>query len=285
MTEENKDKYKTKIGDAYRYNHGKPRFDLINPLAHRDLVNVLTNGANKYGDRNWENGFAWTSVLASLERHLNAFKACEDYDDETKLLHIAHVAANAHFLNSFYYIFPQGDDRPKYHHKKYNIGLDIDGVIADFIGSWLELYPDINYSDSWYIDREIITKFDTMKDNGELDDFYLNLKPLIDPKEITFDFKCYVTSRPVDSKITEKWLSLNKFPEVPVHTVPLRKSKYEILKEHNIDIFIDDSYTNFVDLNNKGILTYLYDRPHNRKFDVGHLRIKNLSEIPVLKPY
>lgn len=278
-------KYKTSKGDAYRYNEGKLRFDLVNPYAHKDLVKVLTLGANKYFDRNWEKGFSWSSVIASLKRHLNALEAGEDYDNESGLLHISHVAANAHFLNTFYYIFPQGDDRPKHNQNKHKIGLDIDGVIADFIGSWLHLYPELKYSNSWYIDRHILDKFDIMKKNGTLDDFYLNLKPLIKPSEITFDFNCYVTARPVDSKITEEWLRFHGFPELPVHTLSPRESKFDKLNELGIDIFIDDSYSNYVDLNNKGILTYLYDREHNRKHNVGHLRLTNLSDLPIYKTY
>ena len=41
-------------GGGLRFNTGKPRFDLVQADAHRDMVMVLTAGANKYADRNWE---------------------------------------------------------------------------------------------------------------------------------------------------------------------------------------------------------------------------------------
>ena len=67
-----------------RYNSGKPRFDLVHPWSHEQMVNVLTVGANKYHDRNWEDGMAWSNVIASLKRHLNAIEAGEDLS----LIHI-----------------------------------------------------------------------------------------------------------------------------------------------------------------------------------------------------
>ncbi len=99
------------MGDAKRFNAGKLRYDLVNPHAHEGMVRVLTSGAEKYGDHNWERGMPWTAVLASLKRHLAAIEKGCDYDDESGELHIDHLACNAHFLSAYYRIFPQGDDR------------------------------------------------------------------------------------------------------------------------------------------------------------------------------
>ena len=84
-------------GEGMRFNEGKLRYDLVEPRAFRDFVEVLTDGANKYHDRNWENGFSWTSVIASLKRHIAAVEQGEDYDQESGRLHIAHAACNIHF--------------------------------------------------------------------------------------------------------------------------------------------------------------------------------------------
>ena len=75
------EKFTTGIGTGMRFNQGKLRYDLVEPRAHRDMVDVLTYGAEKYYDRNWENGLSWTSVLASLKRHIAAFEAGEDFDN------------------------------------------------------------------------------------------------------------------------------------------------------------------------------------------------------------
>ena len=50
-------------GDGVRFNEGKLRYDLVHPKAHEDMVSVLTRGAVKYKDRNWERGMKWSNVL------------------------------------------------------------------------------------------------------------------------------------------------------------------------------------------------------------------------------
>lgn len=270
-------------GSGLRFNEGKLRYDLVEPHAFRDFVEVLTDGANKYFDRNWERGLSWTSVLASLKRHIAAIEMGEDRDPESGRLHIAHAACNVHFLNAFYYTFPQGDDRPKRILNRPNIGLDIDGVLADFAGAWHKKYPEISATpNSWFFDRKIGKRFKAMKEDGTLDEFYLNIPTLIKPEDIPFDPHCYITSRPVTTEITQQWLDKNKFPTKPVVTVELQASKAEVAKKAGVEIMIDDSYENFVDLNNNGVFTYLYTAPWNERYDVGHMRINSLKDIPLL---
>jgi hypothetical protein len=271
-------------GGGLRYNKGKLRYDLVHPKAFEDFVRVLTMGAEKYFDRNWENGLSWCSVIASLKRHVAAIEKGEDYDKESGLLHIAHVACNVHFLNTFYYTFPQGDDRPKRFLKLPKIGLDIDGVIADFSGSWNKLYPEISATpNSWYFDRKVGERMDEMREKGSLDEFYLNIKPLLNPDTLPFEPCCYITSRPVTQEITEKWLDKFDFPRKKVISIDLLTSKVDAAKKAGVEIFIDDSYENFVDLNNNGIFTYLYTAPWNVKYDIGHMRLNSLMEIPLLQ--
>ena len=57
-------------GTGKRYDKGKLRYDLIHPESHRDMTRVLSEGAVKYPERNWENGMPWSKVIASLKRHL-----------------------------------------------------------------------------------------------------------------------------------------------------------------------------------------------------------------------
>jgi hypothetical protein len=54
---------------------GKGRFDLIPPYAIYRLARHYENGANKYGDRNWEKGQNLSRYLDSAKRHLNKFLA------------------------------------------------------------------------------------------------------------------------------------------------------------------------------------------------------------------
>ena len=271
-------------GQGLRFNKGKLRYDLVEPNAYKDFVQVLTDGAEKYFDRNWERGLSWTSVLASLKRHIAAMEMGEDYDKESGRLHIAHAACNVHFLNAYYYIFPQGDDRPKRYLNLPKIGVDVDGVLADWTGAWAKLHPELSpVPTSWYFDREVGKRFNEMREAGTLNDFYLSIEPLINPIELIFEPYCYITSRPVLKEITEQWLDKFNFPTKPVYSVEIRQSKVQIAKDAGVQIFIDDSFENFVELNNNGIFTYLYTQPWNTKYDVGHMRLNSLNEIPLLK--
>jgi hypothetical protein len=271
-----------KKGTALRFNEGKLRYDLVNPQAHRDMVKVLTYGSVKYNDRNWEKGLGWTSVLASLKRHIAAYEAGEDFDPESGELHMAHAACNIHYLNAYYYIFPQGDDRPKNFLNIPKIGLDVDEVLCNFICGWKKRW-DIETPEMWYFDRKMTEKFKLMEDNGELVDFYMNLKRKIDPKDLPFEPYCYITSRPINHDTTKQWLDYNGFPQTKVYSLPLKASKVEAAIESGVDVFVDDSFRNFQELNNAGVLCYLFDAPHNQRYDVGHLRIKSLHDLPWFK--
>ncbi len=259
--------------EGLRYNQGKSRYDLIHPLAEKGMVDVLTYGANKYEEKNWEKGMAWSKIIASLRRHLAAIEKGEDYDAESGLLHADHVQCNAHFLSAYYRIYPQGDDRRKYTPK---IGLDIDEVICNWTGAWCEKfgYPIPEHWNFSYSNKEHFESF-----GEDLEEFYLNIPAKIRPSDLPFEPHCYITSRSVPVELTKQWIQKHGFPTVPVYCVGHNQSKVEVAKESGIDIFVDDSYSNFTELNQAGICTFLMDAPHNRKYNVGYRRITNLNQI------
>lgn len=282
--DKNSEEFLTGKGHGLRFNQGKLRYDLVHPKAHEDFVQVLTDGAVKYFDRNWESGLSWCSILASLKRHIAAIEVGEDYDKESGRLHIAHAACNVHFLNAFYYIFPQGDDRPKNFLNLPKISLDIDGLLADWTGAWAKIHPELSATPhSWYFDRIVGKRFNAMREAGTLDEFYINIEPLIKPEDLHFEPHCYITSRPVSKEISEQWLDKYRFPSRPVYSVDIKESKVKIAKDAGVEIFIDDSFENFVELNNAGVFTYLYTAPWNIKYDVGHMRLNSLNDLPQLK--
>lgn len=266
-------------GEGLRLNEGKTRHDLVPAFAQEQYARVLTAGSLKYAERNWEKGMDWSKVVASMKRHILAFERGEDFDKETGLLHMAHVMCNAGFLTEYYKIYPQGDDRPHTYLDIPKIGLDIDEVLCDWLGAWRELWGIKDAPTSWYFDRQILKRFEDMKKDGTLDDFYLQLKPLIKGEDIPFEPHCYITSRPVPTEISELWLDMNGFPSRPVYTTSSEKSKVDLAKEAGVEIFVDDSFSNFESLNKAGICCYLYDTPHNQRYDVGHKRIKSLNEL------
>lgn len=87
--------------EGLRYDTGKNRLDLIPPEWVWGLGDVLTKGAAKYEDRNWEKGMKWSRVFGPMLRHAYKFMAGERYDEETGCHHLAMVAWNALALMSY----------------------------------------------------------------------------------------------------------------------------------------------------------------------------------------
>lgn len=292
---------------AKRYNKGKSRHALIPEFAKEALADVYTRGAHKYSvykdkqgneiqgkdipfekvgeyeliedaSSNWRLGQDWMGCIDSAMRHIEAWKRGEDFDSELGTYHLANAAWGMFSLLEFYKIFPEGDNRPHAYLTEKKIGLDIDEVLADWIGDWTDI-RDLPKPSSWFFDRELLDKFEEMKSKGELDKFYMELKPLIKPEDIPFEPHCYITSRPVDSAVTEAWLAKHGFPARPVFTTTKERTKVVIAKEQGLDIFVDDAWHNFKALNQAGICTFLMDAGHNQRYDVGFKRIKSLKEI------
>ena len=84
-----------------RHDEGKVRLDLIPPEWVMALGNVLTIGAKKYADRNWELGMPWSKVWGPLLRHAFKWLLGEQYDKETGCHHLAMVAWNALALMTY----------------------------------------------------------------------------------------------------------------------------------------------------------------------------------------
>jgi hypothetical protein len=55
-------------------------------------------GAAKYADRNWEKGINYSRVYSALRRHLAKWWNRQEFDPESGMNHLAHVATNAVFL-------------------------------------------------------------------------------------------------------------------------------------------------------------------------------------------
>lgn len=91
----------------------KPRHDLIAPELPDYVARVLTFGAEKYGERNWEKGMKWHRPFAALMRHIWAWWSGECYDPETGLPHLAHAACCVMFLLAYEERNIGEDDRPK----------------------------------------------------------------------------------------------------------------------------------------------------------------------------
>lgn len=297
-----------------RFNSTKThRPELIPQYALDEVCRILTDGAHKYtifkqkdgaeisgadiskqdaagleivsrGDNNWRFGMSWTKgALGSLKRHLSDWEKGLDIDPDDGQLLMAKIATNALFLTEWSKTYPQGDDRWKQYLHIPKIGLDIDDVLADFIPEFAKKY-NLPAPTSWNWSYKKDASFaDFVKDERAMDDFYSRLSPLVLPEEIPFEPVAYITSRTCATSVTKNWIEKNGFPPAPVITVGMEVSKVEAIKNAGIEVFVDDRYDNFVELNNAGICCYLFDSSHNRRHNVGNKRIKSLSELPWFK--
>lgn len=78
--------------EGRKFDTAKPRWDLLPFDALDEVAIVLKYGAEKYAPRNWEKGIAWGRLLAAALRHLSAWALGHEFDDESKLPHLAHAA-------------------------------------------------------------------------------------------------------------------------------------------------------------------------------------------------
>lgn len=96
-----------------KFDAGKPRYDLIPPEIEEAIAKVLTFGASKYGERNWELGMNWGRTYAALRRHMAAWWSGENTDAETGMPHTWHAACCIAFIVSFEARGVGTDDRYK----------------------------------------------------------------------------------------------------------------------------------------------------------------------------
>ena len=101
-----------------KFDSGKPRMDLIRPEFTLALGQALGYGAEKYNEKLGEipnylkgDGFHYSKIIGSLERHIAEWKMGIDIDDESKLNHLALAAANLQFLLTYQLTEKGIDDR------------------------------------------------------------------------------------------------------------------------------------------------------------------------------
>lgn len=91
----------------------KNRLELIPPELIWAVGEVLTFGAKKYRDRNWEHGMKWSRPFGALMRHMWAWWWGEKNDPETGMSHLWHALACLSFLVTYEERHVGEDDRWK----------------------------------------------------------------------------------------------------------------------------------------------------------------------------
>jgi len=87
---------KESVGD--KFDKDKNRLDLIPAEAIEAAGWILTHGAKKYAERNWQKGIKYGKIYGALQRHLQAFWRGEDFDKESTYPHLWHALCNTLFL-------------------------------------------------------------------------------------------------------------------------------------------------------------------------------------------
>jgi len=98
---------------AKKYDDEKVMMHLLPPELLTGTAQVLTFGAKKYSERNWELGMNWSRPYGALMRHLWAWWSGQDKDKETGMSHLWHAACCLAFLMAYEARKSGRDDRPK----------------------------------------------------------------------------------------------------------------------------------------------------------------------------
>ena len=87
------------LTEGLKLDQDKPRWELMIPLWPQleQVVKVLTYGATKYADNNWQLVEPSERYWAAAQRHLGASRT-EYLDEETGLPHLAHAICCLLFL-------------------------------------------------------------------------------------------------------------------------------------------------------------------------------------------
>lgn len=92
----------------------KPRISLIPRSAIWATAEAFTYGASKHGDFSWkENSHTLTQMLDKALRHISQFSDGQDFDDDSKLLHLGSACADLCIAIDIFTNYKGLDDRFK----------------------------------------------------------------------------------------------------------------------------------------------------------------------------
>lgn len=181
--------------------------------------------------------------------------------------------------------------------KPWEIGFDIDGVVADTMAAFFKVAREEFGIDTYRL-KDIICYWleecvDIPKDilNEILnklvyDPFGCDLRLMTGAAETLKKISEYttlhfVTARPVVEPIRE-WLvyKLKDIPESKINVIATGKhnAKAQEIKRLGLSYFVEDHFETCICLYEKGINSIIYDQPWNQG-DTPFLRVKNWAEI------
>ncbi len=143
------------------------------------------------------------------------------------------------------------------------IALDIDDVLADFLGSYFKKFraPKNDFE----ITRNV---YKIRKDKK----FWEGLEVI---NRLDFEPHIYCTKRVNSKTYTKNWLRKNGFPDKPVYQMYHQRGNKADMIKGRCDVLIDDSFYNVGKALQSGLPALLLDRPHNNHIDTPY-RINSL---------
>ena len=173
------------------------------------------------------------------------------------------------------------------------IGIDIDGVVSDSYTAWLgELNRHYDKNITVLEDYEMHLVFDVPWD--DMNSFFVEnverlfsipnpvkgareaiVKLLQDGHQII-----YITARtPEEEKYTTAWMEKHGIPYDKILFTGL-KSKVDLVRQHNVELFIEDYMKNAKAISGIGVPVLLLDATYNQQeLPQGVIRCKDWSEI------
>ena len=149
------------------------------------------------------------------------------------------------------------------------IGLDLDGTVDDFMNPYLERFGKPRK------DTEITKNVQQILSKDR--DFWLSLPVL---RHIDFIPELYCTKRVNPKQWTRKWLVEHGFPNRPIYQMYYQHGNKANMIKGRVDVFIDDSISNFIKLNLSGVPCLLVDQPDNQEWGpIGRIFTLNKEEI------
>jgi hypothetical protein len=101
------------MSGGIKFDQDKIQLSLITRESIEAEAKAFAYGANKYGRDNYKKGMNWSRLLDATLRHVFAFMDGQDFDDESKLNHLAHAKTNLAMLIYYYENKVGTDDRFK----------------------------------------------------------------------------------------------------------------------------------------------------------------------------
>lgn len=159
--------------------------------------------------------------------------------------------------------------------EKPRIGLDIDDCLAGF---WNAYCKRFDYNPKMLEDSIVTQNVNRILIEDR--DFWLNL-PLIDRPD--FIPELYCTKRVNPKSWTRKWLELQGLPIRPIYQMFNQYGNKARLIKGRVDVFIDDSVRNAMQMNAAGVPTLLYATERNA--GVAMHKVFSLHEDDIIEAY